>query len=73
MPAPALNFARFFRQLPQTTFSVHSFRTAAKRFPIVESLQMSESALTAGVNVTLPVIAQGWFCGSFPESGPERI
>jgi hypothetical protein len=29
---------------------------------------MSESSFTAGVNVTLPVIAQGWFCGSYPES-----
>jgi len=25
---------------------------------------MRESALTAGVDVTLPVIAQGWFCSS---------
>ena len=26
---------------------------------------MRESALTAGVDVTLPVIAQGWFCNSW--------
>ena len=35
---------------------------------------MRESALTAGVDVTLPVIAQGWFCSSCPricESGFE--
>jgi len=34
---------------------------------------MRESVFTAGVNVTLPVIAQGWFCGSFPEELARRI
>jgi hypothetical protein len=33
----------------------------------VEIREISESSITAGVNVTLPVIAQGWFCSSFPE------
>src|SRR6266404_334004 len=28
---------------------------------------MRESAFTAGVDVTLPVIVQGWFCSSWPE------
>jgi hypothetical protein len=29
---------------------------------------MGESAITAGVSDTPPVIAQGWFCGSRLES-----
>jgi hypothetical protein len=29
---------------------------------------MREIAITAGVNVALPVIAKSRFCGSFPES-----
>ena len=34
---------------------------------------MRESALTAGVDVTLPVIAQGWFCSSCPRICESRL
>ena len=60
-----------FRALPQGTSVVHRFRTASPNFAIAEFCAIGESAFTAGVNDTLPVIAQGWFCGSFPESKLE--
>ena len=34
---------------------------------------MRDIAITAGVNDTLPVIAQGWFCGSSRERIAERF
>ena len=37
-------------------------------FAVDENYATRESAITAGVDDTLPVIAQGWFCGGFPES-----
>jgi hypothetical protein len=45
-----------FRPLPQASLVVHSFRTAAVRFPIALNLEMREIAITAGVNVTQTVI-----------------
>jgi hypothetical protein len=39
---------------------------------IAKRFWMRESALTAGVDVTLPVIAQGWFCGSCLRSCVSR-
>jgi hypothetical protein len=61
------NFFHFFRDLPQGSFIVHSFRTDVPRFFIDEQFGMRESAFTAGVDVTLPAIVQGWFCSSWPE------
>jgi len=64
VPRHAGNLRRFFREVPQAIHDVHSFRTARLRFAIAENSRLSESALTAGVNVTL-LIAQGWFCQRF--------
>jgi hypothetical protein len=61
---PGANFLQVFRDLPQGTSIVHSFRTAVPRFFIDGQFGMSDSAFTAGVDVTLPVIVQGWFCSS---------
>jgi hypothetical protein len=63
-PASTRNFPHFFRDLPQGTSVVHSFRTDVPRFFIDGQFGMRESAFTAGVDVTLPVIAQAWFCSS---------
>jgi hypothetical protein len=57
-------FLRVFRALPQAILIVHRIRTAGARIVIAKRFWMRESALTAGVDVTLPVIAQGWFCNS---------
>jgi hypothetical protein len=59
VPASTRNFPHFFRDLPQGTSVVHSFRTDVPRFFIDGQFGMRESAFTAGVDVTLPVIAQG--------------
>jgi hypothetical protein len=64
---PGPNFLRFFLYLPQAILIVHRFRTAGPRILIANQFQMRDIALTAGVTVTLPVIAQGWFCDSFPQ------
>jgi hypothetical protein len=40
----------------------------APHFAVAQDFEMRESAITAGVDDTLPVIAQGWFCGGYPES-----
>ncbi len=58
------DFPHFFRFLPQAIRNVHRIRTARVRIVIAKFFWMRESALTAGVDVTLPVIAQGWFCSS---------
>jgi hypothetical protein len=64
-PAPLyLRLSRLFLAFPQGTFVVHRIRTAYPTFFVAEISVMRESAVTAGVDVTLPVIAQGWFCGS---------
>ena len=67
-PAPRqTEFSRFFRALPQTIPNVHRIRTAALRILIANPFNIGDIAFTAGVTVTLPVIAQGWFCDSFPQ------
>jgi hypothetical protein len=55
---PSRNFCQVFRELPQGISTLHSFRTAGPRILIAEPEQMRESAITAGVNDTLPVIAK---------------
>jgi len=72
-----LNLFHVFRYLPQATAIVHRFCTARPWFFIAANSRILESAITAGVNDALPVIAQGWFCGSFPEgelpSGSQSV
>jgi hypothetical protein len=51
------DFPRVFRDLPQAILIVHRIRTAHLRFVIAKRFRMRESAFTAGVDVTLPVIA----------------
>jgi hypothetical protein len=58
----------FFRTCPQASSFLHRFRTAAAKFAVAENSGLRESAITAGVDDMLPVIAQGWFCGGFAES-----
>src|SRR6266568_1264998 len=52
------NCFRVFRWLPQTRLVVHSFRTAGAGIFVDENFRIGESAITAGVNDTPPVIAQ---------------
>lgn len=51
------DFCLLFREVPQAIHFVHSFRTARLRFTIDEKFILRESAVTAGVDVTL-LIAQ---------------
>jgi len=66
-------FAPVFLGFPQGTFVVHRIRTAYPSFFVAEISAIGESAVTAGVDVTLPVIAQGWFCGSLRGWTAERF
>jgi hypothetical protein len=67
------DFLHLLRALPQAIRNVHRIRTAGARFLIAKFFWMRESALTAGVDVTLPVIAQGWFCSSCPRICESRV
>ena len=66
------NFIPVFRQLPQGTLVVHRFRTAGQGFIVDEFLQIRESAVTAGVNVTLPVIAEAGSAAVFAGVSPDQ-
>ena len=62
------SFYRFFRRLPQGSLSVHSFRTVSLRILIAEREWMRDSAITASVNETLPVIAKVGSAAVFPRA-----
>jgi hypothetical protein len=67
------DYFRFFLVFPQTSPCVHSFRTAGTGFSVAQTFTMRDIAITAGVDITLPVIAQGWFCGSSRGRAVERF
>jgi hypothetical protein len=68
-----LDYFRFFLAFPQASPCVHSFRTARVGFSVAQIFAMRDIAITAGVDIALPVIAQGWFCGSSRRRTVERF